>query len=138
MPVDLANLRRAIAALEEGLSIFQREQSNHADPTLQLLLRDAAIQRFEFTFETAWKTLKRYLQEYGLEQVDRATNRQIFRMGYEQGLLRDAEAWLLYLRQRNLTSHVYDQSVAEAIFRTIPEFLEDARWMLARLEERLT
>ncbi|MGQ9813721.1 MAG: nucleotidyltransferase substrate binding protein [Candidatus Roseilinea sp.] len=138
MPVDLANLRRAIAALEEGLSIFQREQSSLADPTLQLLLRDAAIQRFEFTFETAWKTLKRYLQEYGLEQVDRATNRQIFRMGYEQGLLRDAEAWLLYLRQRNLTSHVYDQSVAEAIFRTIPEFLEDARWMLARLEERLT
>lgn len=138
MPVDLANLRRAIAALEEGLSIFQREQSGLADPTLQLLLRDAAIQRFEFTFETAWKTLKRYLQEYGLEQVDRATNRQIFRMGYEQGLLRDAEAWLLYLRQRNLTSHVYDQSVAEAIFRTIPEFLEDARWMLARLEERLT
>ncbi len=31
-----------------------------------------------------------------------------------------------------------DSSVAEAIFRTIPEFLEDARWILARLEERLT
>ena len=138
MPIDLANLRRAIAALDEGLSILHREQSNRADPTLQLLLRDAAIQRFEFTFETAWKTLKRYLQEYSLEQVDRATNRQIFRMGYEQGLLRDAEAWLLYLRQRNLTSHVYDQSVAEQIFNTIPQFLEDARWTLAQLEERLT
>jgi nucleotidyltransferase substrate binding protein (TIGR01987 family) len=138
MPVNLANLRRAIAALDEGLSILHREQSHHADLTLQILLRDAAIQRFEFTFETAWKTLKRYLQEYGLEQIDNATNRQIFRIGYEQGLLRDAEAWMVYLRQRNLTSHVYDQSVAEAIFRTIPEFLEDARWMLARLEERLT
>ena len=89
MPVDLSNLRRAIAALDEGLSILHREQSNHADPGLKTLLRDA-------------------------------------------------EAWMLYLRQRNLTSRVYDQSVAEAIFSAIPEFLEDARWMLARLEERLT
>ncbi len=138
MPVNLVNLRRAIAALDEGLSAFRREQSKGADPALQALLRDAAIQRFEFTFEIAWKTLRRYLEEYSLEQIDRATNRQMFRIGYEQGLLRDAEAWLLYLQRRNLTSHVYDQSIAEQIFRTVPDFLEDARWLLARLEERLT
>lgn len=138
MAVHLGNLRRAIAALEEGLSAFRREQLNDADPALQVLLRDAVIQRFEFTFEVAWKTLRRYLEEYGLEQIDRATNRQMFRIGCEQGLLRDAEAWLLYLQRRNLTSHVYDQSIAEQIFRTVPDFLEDARWLLARLEERLT
>lgn len=138
MPVYLVHLRRAIAALEEGLSAFRREQSNDADPALQALLRDAAIQRFEFTFEIAWKTLRRYLEEYGLEQIDRASNRQMFRIDYEQGLLRDAEAWLLYLQRHNLTSHVYDQSIAEQIFRTVPDFLEDARWLLARLEEWLT
>lgn len=101
------------------------------------LLRDAAIQRFEFTFELAWKTLKRYLERYSLEQVDRLTNRQLFRVGHEQGLLRDSATWLLYLQRRNETSRIYNEAAAVQVFAVIPEFLNDARFLLSRLEERL-
>lgn len=85
MAVDLSNLRRTVGALDEALAIYRRELANHTAPEVQAMLRDAVIQRFEFTFEVAWRTLKRYLEEYGLEQVDRMTNRQLFRLGYEQG-----------------------------------------------------
>lgn len=136
--LSLESLRRAIAALEESLVVYRREQDAHASPELMRLLRDAAIQRFEFTFEVAWKTLKRYLEIYGLEPVDRWTNRQLFRVGHEQGVLRDAAAWLLYLQRRNETSHVYNEAAAAQVFSAVPQFLDDARFLLMRLEERLT
>lgn len=137
MALNLSSLRRTVGALDEALAIYQREMAEGAAPEVQTMLRDAVIQRFEFTFEVAWKTLKRYLEEYGLEGIDRLTNRQLFRLGYEQGLLRDAQAWLLYLQRRNLTSHVYSESTALQVFAIVPDFLADARFLLARLEERL-
>jgi nucleotidyltransferase substrate binding protein (TIGR01987 family) len=134
MTVDLRPLRRTIGALQEALFTYQ---SRTTDESLRVLLRDATIQRFEFTFEVAWKTLKRFLEENSIEPIDRLTNRQLFRLGFEQGLLRDSTAWMLYLGRRNLTSHVYSEAIAAQVFEVIPEFLEDARFLLAQLEQRL-
>jgi nucleotidyltransferase substrate binding protein (TIGR01987 family) len=122
------------APLQEALFAYQNRA---ADESLRMLLRDATIQRFAFTFEVAWKTLKRFLEENSIEPIDRLTNRQLFRLGFEQGLLRDSAAWMLYLGRRNLTSHVYSEAIAAQVFEVIPEFLEDARFLLAQLEQRL-
>ncbi|MCS6774068.1 MAG: HI0074 family nucleotidyltransferase substrate-binding subunit [Anaerolineae bacterium] len=135
--LSVESLQRAVAALEEALDVYHREQNANASMQTLRLLRDAAIQRFEFTFELAWKTLKRYLERYSLEQVDRLTNRQLFRVGHEQGLLRDSATWLLYLQRRNETSRIYNEAAAVQVFAVIPEFLNDARFLLSRLEERL-
>jgi nucleotidyltransferase substrate binding protein (TIGR01987 family) len=133
MTIDLGPLRRTIDALQEALATYQ---SRAADESLRALLRDAAIQRFEFTFEVAWKTLKRFLEENSIESIDRLTNRQLFRLGFEQGLLRDSAAWMRYLQRRNLTSHVYSEVIAAQVFEVIPEFLDDARFLLTELEQR--
>jgi hypothetical protein len=89
MTVDLGPLRHTISALQEALFTYQ---SRMTDESLRVLLRDATIQRFKFTFEVAWKTLRRFMAENNIEQVDRLTNRQLFRLGFEQGLLRDSAA----------------------------------------------
>ena len=60
MTVDLGPLRRTIGALQEALFA---SQNRAADESLRMLLRDATIQRFAFTFEVAWKTLKRFLED---------------------------------------------------------------------------
>ena len=50
-------------------------------------MRDGVIQRFEYTFELSWKMIKRYLEIYSLEKPDGFTNTELFRMGFEQGLI---------------------------------------------------
>ena len=73
------------------------------------LVRDATIQRFEFTFKALWKTLKLYLQRQGhVCGGPRPTIKQAF----AENLIASPEAadrWLQMLEDRNLTSHAYDE-----------------------------
>ena len=77
------------------------------------LRRDGLIQRFEFTFELAWKSLKEYLEEQGL--ADLTTPRQVLREAYAAELIDGEEAWLSMLDARNRTSHIYDEEVSRQI-----------------------
>ncbi len=135
MPLDLSSFEKAIASLNTALDAYADTRQPEGSAEHELM-RDGVIQRFEYTFELAWKMLKRYLEEYGLERVDSLTNRDLFRVGHEQGLLRDAEAWLNYMKSRNLTSHTYDQATAEAVYRSAKDFLQDARFLLSQLRDR--
>jgi nucleotidyltransferase substrate binding protein (TIGR01987 family) len=98
---SVARLREAAAQPETGL------------------LRDAVIQRFEFTFELAWKSLKLYLERQGL---DCGGPRSTFKMAFTEGLIgsaEEADVWLQMLEDRNLTSHAYDEALAARIYRNI-------------------
>lgn len=136
MAIDLTSLEKAVFSLEEAFRVLKGTKRRPGTAGWKLL-RDGIIQRFEYTFELSWKLLKRYLEEYGLERVDTFTNRELFRVGYEQGLLQDAEAWLGYLRSRNLTSHMYNEGIAEQVFTTAEKFLPDVHFLLNQLRERL-
>ena len=85
------------------------------------IVRDATIQRFEFTFEVVWKTLKLFLERQGHEcGGPRAT----FKKAFAEGLIptaEEADIWLRMLEDRNLTSHAYDQALAAGIHRHIAD-----------------
>jgi nucleotidyltransferase substrate binding protein (TIGR01987 family) len=133
--LDLSSMEKAVKALEVAVEIYGRSPlpDNHAE---KAVLRDGVIQRFEFTYELSWKMLKRFLEEYGLERPDRLSNRDLFRVGYEQGLIEDPEKWFLYLRMRNLTGHVYDEAKATEVFQAARQFLPEVKDFLARLRTR--
>jgi len=78
--------------------------------------RDAAIQRFEFTHEAFWKTIKKYLLH---EKVDVASPREVMQKAYQFSWIDDEKVWLHMLDDRNRTSHVYDEDEAERIFQNI-------------------
>jgi nucleotidyltransferase substrate binding protein (TIGR01987 family) len=83
------------------------------------LVRDAVIQRFEFTFELAWKSLKIYLERQGL---DCGGPRSTLKKAFAESLIdsqEEADVWLQMLEDRNLTSHAYDQALASRIYRHI-------------------
>ena len=85
------------------------------------LVRDAVIQRFEFTFELAWKSLKLYLERQGL---DCGGPRSTLKKAYTEGLIdssEEADVWLQALEDRNLTSHAYDEALATRIYRHVAE-----------------
>lgn len=77
-------------------------------------IRDAAIQRFEFTYELAWKTLQAYLATLDLVVL---SPKETLKTAYEQGLIKDANAWSELHMQRNLTSHTYDEKLAESVYQ---------------------
>jgi len=135
--LDLSSMEKAVKALETAIEIYDRNPSPADDPE-KVVLRDGVIQRFEFTYELSWKMLKRYLEEYGLERPDRLSNRDLFRVGYEQELINDPEKWFLYLRMRNLTSHVYDEAKAVEVFQAAKRFLPDVKQFLERLKAKNT
>ena len=75
-----------------------------------MLEKEGAIQRFEYTFELAWKLLKDYLEAEGAIVVP-LTPRQVIKDAFAAGLLADGHTWIDMLDQRNLLSHNYDEQV---------------------------
>lgn len=131
MPLDLSSLEKAIASLNRALVRAAAVPDDEE-------LRDACIQRFEYTFELCWKTLKRQLEEEvaSPSEVDTYSFRQLFRVGGERGLMLDVGDWFDYREKRNLTSHVYDEEKARQVFAVIPRFAQSAGSLLVRLKGR--
>lgn len=130
--LDIEPLRAAADSLALSFDLLAAHEGKPAE---RLLLRDGVIQRFEYAFELGWKTLRRYIEAFGLERVDHLSNRELFRRGSEMGLLEDPEAWMEFLRLRNMTSHVYNESVAERVFSIAAPYLVAVRQLLAAMEE---
>jgi nucleotidyltransferase substrate binding protein (TIGR01987 family) len=131
MPLDLTSFEKALVSLARAIA---RSEQAPADEEL----RDAVIQRFEFTYELAWKSLKRRLEEEVAEpaSVDRLSFHDLLREAAERGLVADVEAWMEYRRQRNITAHTYDTDKARSVHRTALSFYPDARALLRELGRR--
>ena len=98
----------ALVTLEEIL----KEQSG-------TIVRDATIQRFEYTFETVWKLLKVYLLER--HGIDAGSPKACFREAFKSELLTQdqTEQALVMTDDRNLTSHTYIEAVADLVYSRI-------------------
>jgi nucleotidyltransferase substrate binding protein (TIGR01987 family) len=99
--------------------------------------RDAAIQRFEYTFEAAWKAAQRYLN--AVEGIDVASPKACMRASRDVGLLDDAmtERGLRMADDRNLTVRTYNDALAEAIYARLPDHAETLRSWLGAMRQRL-
>lgn len=97
----------ALAQLEQAVAIYQKSQQD-------ALYRDGLIQRFEFTVELAWKSIKEYLEDQG-STTPIATPRSVLKEAFAAGVIRDAEEWNKIITARNITSRVYDEKTAEDV-----------------------
>ncbi len=110
-------LRDRIATAERALRSLE-ELAGLAAPTK--VERDAAIQRFEYTFEACWKTAQRYLLV--IEGIDSGSPKETIRRSRAVGVLSDEGAVraLEMADDRNLTVHTYNEALARRIFARIP------------------
>ncbi|MCD4814212.1 nucleotidyltransferase substrate binding protein [bacterium] len=100
-------LGKALTKLDEGARSAREE-----------LERDGVIQRFEFSFELFWKTLKIILADQGIQA---ATPKAILQEAFRLGWITEDQVFLNMLEDRNRTSHIYDSRTALAIFNRIQE-----------------
>ena len=92
---------------------------------------DATIQRFEFTFELFWKSLKDFFYEKGLELH---YPKDIIKQAYSDKIINDEKLWLQMLQDRNLTSHTYDEALADEIFLRIHSYVHLFKDALVHIE----
>ena len=131
--LDLSSLHKAVASLAEVIILHEKETSN-------AIIRDAMIQRFEYTYELTYKMLKRYLElsEPSAEEVDQMSFPNLIRTVSERALLAHGwDQWKLYRDARNITSHTYNEKKALQICIIIPNFLAEVQHLVKILDKKV-
>ena len=125
--IKFNNLKNALSRLNEGIAKYNETND---------LLRDGVIQRFEFTFELAWKTLKAVFEDEGLIGLN--SPKSVLREAFAAELIKDDELWLAMLNDRNSTAHIYNERLAIEICCNIQEKYVQALFDLQKkIEKRL-
>lgn len=131
MHLDFSSYEKALASLQR---VLERSRTVPDDEDI----RDACNLRFEYTYELAYKMLKRQLEQElpSSEELDHLPFKELIRVGAERGLIADPQRWFDYRDKRNITSHTYDQDKAREVFGVLPSFAMDAAELLTRLKAR--
>jgi len=117
--------------------VLLREALERGPSALSALEKEGVIQRFEYTFELAWKLLKDYLDAEGAV-IAPITPRQVIKDAYAAKMVSDGQAWIDMLDHRNLLAHTYDASVFETAVDAIAErYLPTLSSMHAWFEEKM-
>ena len=107
--IKLNNYKNALSRLHEALQ--------EAKDNASLIIRDGVIQRFEFTTELAWKTIREYLIANEVSDVN--TPKNVMKSAFSADIISDENGWLTILHDRNSTSHIYSEDEANEIYNRI-------------------
>lgn len=99
---SLINLEKALNSLKSACEVPIEDDRDRA----------GIIKNFEFVYELSWKSLKRKLEDEGQQTT---TPKDVIRTGYKYHYLLDEALWLQIIKDRNLTVHTYDQSLASEL-----------------------
>ena len=102
-----SNLKKAFQKLKEAVEI----------ESLSELESEGLIQRFEYTYELAWKTLQDLLEAKGYLDVKGPT--PVIQQSFQDGYIVDGDGWMKLKKSRENTSHTYNKEVAKEIVETI-------------------
>lgn len=95
----LGRFSSALARLHEVLDLSETT-----------IVRDALIQRFEFTFEAGWRAAYRWLRARGADVAEEAF--AVLPRAFANKLISDEAGWSEMRRKRNLSSHTYQEQLA--------------------------
>ena len=118
------NLKNTYARLEEACEVYDGKDD---------MIRDSVIQRFEFTYELVYRTLQEYMKYEGVI-LENSFPRTIFKTAYANNIIDNEKLWLGLIEDRNATSHIYSEKLADPIADRI---CKDYLVIIGNLVERL-
>ena len=116
--IKLENFKKALTSLEDIYLKPARDDRSNIDAT---------IQRFEFTFELAWKFLKSYFSE---RDIELNYPKEVIQEAFNVSLINDEDLWIKMLKDRNMTSHTYNEKLADEIYMRIKTYVPELRNLL--------
>lgn len=123
LDTDLAKLEKAFVQLKKMLDLPQEHEGR----------REAIIQCFEFVVELNWKAMKHFLK--AVEEIEANTPKSVFREAFAIGWIDNEELWVEMLKDRNLSSHTYNEDLANEILGRIPNYIPLISETFDRLKE---
>lgn len=131
--LDLSNLENSIATLKSCTTDYKLTK----DIKMKEYIADACVKRYEYTVETAWKTMKKYLKlEYGKNDTELTMN-NIFRFMQGYGFIQSWEKWREYYDKRNDTSHEYNKEKADELLEIVDDLVKDSEFLYNKLKQAL-
>lgn len=130
MKIDISLLDKAITSLEEVMNLEKNA-----------IIRDSAIQRFEYTFEFTIKFIRRYIEQNYSNMSDYDPNnfRDVIRTALQLNITKKSfEDWIKYRDARNKTSHGYSEKAAEEVYEIAKEFLNEAKFVYEFLKKNIS
>ena len=123
--INLSSLKKAVNSLQVAIEQPKNE-----------FTRDASIQRFKYSYEFCWKTLRRYLEaNSGIKEYN---VKNIFREAAKQNLIENVNHWFVYHEAWNLASHTYNAETAEEAYQAAIKFLNDALKLIKTLDKNMS
>lgn len=117
MAVSIEEYKKAVSKLKLALEQEKNE-----------FIRDSVIQRFEFCVELAWKTSKKVMG------TSTSAPKQVIREMAQNKIIKDVNLWLRAIDQRNLSSHTYNEDLAEKVYNFVKDFFPEAEKLIIKLE----
>lgn len=105
-----ANYQKSLSQLAQAVELYRKRE-------LSALEKQGFIKAFEFTHELAWNVLKDYFEYQGNNDIK--GSRDATREAFKNSIIIDGEGWMEMIKSRNLSSHTYDEEIAEQIIQAI-------------------
>ena len=125
--LDIESLKNAYDSLLKAYTIYSKGSD---DKDMCDIYADSCVKRFEYTYETSWKTMKKYLKLQYNKREEELTMNNIFRYMEGYGFAQSWLKWREYNTQRNNTAHEYNFQKARRLVQIIPDFLNDVKFLL--------
>ena len=100
------HFQKALLQLSKGVELSQQR-------SLSDMEQQGLIKAFEFTHELAWNVMKDYLEYQGNTSI--MGSRDATREAFQRNMITDGEGWMEMIKSRNMTSHTYNQDIADEI-----------------------
>ena len=104
------------------------------------IYRTGVIGQFNLTFELAWKALQEMMRLHGVLGAETGSPREILQLGYQYGFINDSTVWLLMLKKRNTSVHIYNEEQVDEMILLIrdsfiPAFVKLEETLQCKLDE---
>lgn len=127
--LDIEALKKAKISLQKAYNVYLNDSE---DEEMLAIYADSCVKRYEYTFETAWKTMKKYFKlQYGKKEEELTMN-NIFRFMENYGFTESWTVWRDFYSKRNSTAQEYNIEKSRNLIEIIPEFLKNVDFLLEK------
>lgn len=111
--------------------VFNKFKETYSDSNTETE-KIAVCKLFELTLERFAKILRKILLYRGTRLS--TSPREVFRAAYMDGIIEDPDCWFDMIAHRNRTVHIYNEELADALYKELPKIITVMGILLADLQ----